>query len=147
MYMLDTNILIFCMRHPDTKCAAKVAAHLGEDICISVITYAELEYGIQNSSKQEQSRQAVNRILAGIRIVDFDMRAAFHFGAILAELKKKGKYSNNQDRDKMIGAHARSRNYTLVTDNTKDFADIDGLLIENWREAGDLQAPVRNDDH
>ena len=138
MYMLDTNILIFCMRHPDSVCAARVADHLGEDVCISVVTYAEREFGICNSSRPEQSRAAVHRILAGIRIEDFGIRAARHYGAILAELKKKKKDKQNQDRDKMIAAHARSNGYILVTDNTKDFIDIDGLKLENWREPGDL---------
>lgn len=138
MYMLDTNILIFCMSHPDSTCAARVAAHLGTDVCISVVTYAELEYGICNSSKPEQSRAAVHRILAGIRIEDFDQQAARHYGAILAELKKKHKDKQNQDRDKMIAAHARANQDILVTYNTKDFIDIDGLTLENWREPGDL---------
>ena len=63
MYMLDTNILIFCMRHPGSACATRVASHLGLDVCISVVTYAELEFGIHNSKMPEQSRIAVNRIL------------------------------------------------------------------------------------
>ncbi len=138
MYMLDTNILIFCMRHPGSACAARVASHLGLDVCISVVTYAELEFGIHNSKMPEQSRIAVNRILAGIAVEDFDRRAAMHFGAILADLKQRHKDRVNQDRDKMIAAHARSRGYTLVTDNTKDFVDIPGLVLENWREPGDL---------
>ena len=138
MYMLDTNILIFCMRHPGSACATRVASHLGLDVCISVVTYAELEFGIHNSKMPEQSRIAVNRILAGIAVEDFDRRAAMHFGAILADLKQRHKDRVNQDRDKMIAAHARSRGYTLVTDNTKDFVDIPGLVLENWREPGDL---------
>ena len=138
MYMLDTNILIFCMRHPGRAWAARVASHLGLDVCISVVTYAELEFGIHNSKMAEQSRIAVNRILAGIAVEDFDRRAAMHFGAILADLKQRHKDRVNQDRDKMIATHARSRGYTLVTDNTKDFMVIPGLVLENWREPGDL---------
>lgn len=138
MYMLDTNILIFAIRHPKSKCAETMAAHVGEDVCISVVTYAELEYGILNSKFPEQNRTAINSILAGITIEEFDIKAATHFGQILAELKAKHKDKQNQDRDKMIAAHARSRGYILVTDNTKDFIDIDGLNIENWREDGDL---------
>ena len=138
MYMLDTNIIIFCIRHPGSACASKLATHLGQDVCISVVTYAELEFGIMNSSDPARNRMAMNRFLAGIRILDFDMEAATHFGDILAELKKKHKDKQNQDRDKMIAGHARSRGFTLVTDNTKDFIDIDGLMVENWREVGDL---------
>ena len=138
MYMLDTNILIFCMRHPSSACAARVASHLGKDLCVSVVTYAELEYGICNSKFPEQSRLAVNQILAGILILDFDRRAAAHYGSILADLRQKHKDKQNQDRDKMIAAHARSNGFTLVTDNLKDFSDIEGLTVENWREPGDL---------
>lgn len=138
MYMLDTNIIIFCMRHPDSTCTSRLASHLGRDVCISVVTYAELEYGIMNSSDPARNRLAVNQMLAGIRVLDFDIDASIHFGDILAELRRKGADKQNQDRDKMIAGHARSLGYTLVTDNTKDFADIDGLLLENWREPGDL---------
>ncbi len=133
MFMLDTNILIYALRHPDTVCAGKVALHSGSDICISVVTYAELEYGILNSSDPERNRLAIRRILAGIRILDFDMVAATHFGMILASLKRKGALNTCIDRDKMIAAHARSLGFTLVTDNVKHFDQIDGLAIENWR--------------
>ncbi len=139
MYMLDTNILIFCLRHPDSKCASTLAEHIGHDVCISVVTYAELEYGILNSKYPERNREAINKILAGIPIIDFDTKAAVHFGQLLAELRQKKKDKQNQDRDKMIAAHARSRGYTLITDNTKDFIDIDNLNLDNWREPGDLK--------
>ena len=139
-FMLDTNILIFAIRHPDSVCAGKVALHSGSDICISVVTYAELEYGIMNSKDPERNRNAIRRILAGIRILDFNLLAAIHFGDILAELKKKGATDACIDRDKMIAAHARSLGCTLVTDNIRHFNRIDGLSIENWREPGDLYA-------
>ncbi len=141
MYMLDTNILIFAMRHPDSTCAGKVGLHSGLDLCISVVTYAELEYGIMNSSDPERNRNAVRRILAGIRIIDFDIVAAIHYGQILAEIKKRGLANTCLDRDKMIAAHARSLGFTLITDNLKHFNYIGGLSIENWREPGDL-APL-----
>jgi len=134
MYMLDTNILIFAMRHPDTPCAYTVASHAGNDICISVITYAELEYGIQNSRNPDRNRNAVNRMLAGIPILAFDISAGKHFGDVLA----KSKEISGQDWDKMIAAHCRSLGYTLVTDNTRDFQYIDGLSVITWRTPGDI---------
>lgn len=139
MFMLDTNIIIFCIRHPNSECAATLASHLGSDVCISVVTYAELEYGIMNSSDPARNRQAINHFLAGIKIIDFDINAASHFGDILADLKKRHKDKSNMDRDKMIAAHARSLGYTLITDNTKDFIDIPGIKLDNWRVPGDLK--------
>lgn len=138
MYMLDTNIIIFCLRHPDSPCAATLADHVGKDVCISVITFAELVYGIENSTKPEQNRLAVKLFLSGISICDFDMDAASEFGKLLAELKKSGQYQPAHDRDRMIAAHARVRGDILVTDNTKDFEGIAGLRITNWRTTGDL---------
>ena len=32
----------------------------------------------------------------------------------------------------MIAAHARSLGYVLVTNNTKDFTEIDGLVLDNY---------------
>ena len=138
MFVLDTSILIFSIRHPDSACAKQLAAHVGRDVCISVVTYAELVYGVENSSDPSRNAEALNRFLAGIGSVDFDMDAATHYGKILAELRQKHLDKQNQDRDKMIAAHARSVGFTLVTDNTKDFAGITGLSLENWREPGDL---------
>ena len=134
MYMLDTNIIIFAMRHPDTPCAHMVAAHVCKDICISVITYSELEYGILNSRNPDKNRKAVCMILAGIPILDFDLSAGKHFGDILS--KSKGIYG--QDRDKMIAAHCRSLGYTLITDNIKDFQYVSDLDIQTWRTPGDI---------
>ncbi len=138
MYLLDTNIVIFCIRHPNSLCAETLAKHIGKDVCISVVTYAELVYGIENSAKPEQNRSAIVMFLSGIRIIDFDMKAAEEFGLLLAELKKARLYSPGQDRDKMIAAHARSRGDILVTDNISDFASIPRLDIVNWRTPGDL---------
>ena len=39
----------------------------------------------------------------------------------------------------MIAAYAWSLGFTLVTDNTKDFACIVGLSLDNWREQGDFE--------
>ena len=133
MYMLDTNIIIYSIRHPDSECAKRLSKHVGRDVCISVVTYAELEYGIENSSDPARNRKAMEKFLAGIVTLDFDLSAGIEFGRILAELRKKGKSKDNQDRDKMIAGHARSLGYILVTDNLKDFTDIDGLRIEDWQ--------------
>lgn len=138
MYMLDTNIIIFSLRHPDSDCARTLADHVGDDVCISTVTYAELIYGVENSSRPEQNRFAVNLFLSGIRICDFDMEAAEEFGILLAELKKEGKYQPAHDRDRMIAAHARCRGDILVTDNIRDFTDVDGLQVTTWRTPGDL---------
>ncbi len=131
MYMLDTNALIAAVRHPEWPIRDKIKRHLGESLCISAITYGELEYGIRKSAKPEQNRLAVNQLLLGIRILDFDQRAAAEFGDIIANLERRGQRIG--DRDMLIAAHARSRDYTLVTHNTGEFNRVDGLRVEDWQ--------------
>lgn len=131
MYMLDTNAIIIAVRHPEWPIYPKIKEHLGKDLCISAVTYGELEYGIRKSANPEKNRLAITKILLGIRILDFDSRAAVHFGDIFAELESKRMRIG--DRDTMIAAHARSLGYTVVTNNTREFSRVKGLNVEDWK--------------
>lgn len=131
MYMLDANAIIMAVRHPEWPIYPKIKEHLGKDLCISAVTYGELEYGIRKSANPEKNRLAITKILLGIRILDFDSRAAVHFGDIFAELESKRMRIG--DRDTMIAAHARSLGYTVVTNNTREFSRVKGLNVEDWK--------------
>ncbi len=131
MYMLDTNAIIMAVRHPDWPIYQTIKAHLGKDLCISSITYGELEYGIQKSTAPERNRVAITQLLFGIRILSFDVTAAEHFGDIFADLERK--HMRIGDRDMMIAGHARSLGYTVVTNNTRDFSRVAGLLYTHWK--------------
>jgi tRNA(fMet)-specific endonuclease VapC len=60
----------------------------------------------------------------------FDNRAAYHFGQIRAELYRAGMPIGPYDM--MIAGHARATGLILVTNNTKEFKRVPGLMIENW---------------
>ena len=131
MYMLDTNAIIMAVRHPDAKIADMIKAHLGKDVCISAITYGELEYGIQKSSAPERNRTAITQILLGISILDFDSNAARHYGDIFADLERKGQRIG--ERDMLIAGHARSLGCTVVTNNLREFTRVEGLHCVDWK--------------
>lgn len=130
MYMLDTNILIYAMRHPQDQVVDKIIDHAGVDICISAITLAELELGILRSADPLKNRQALIAALSGIDILFFDNSAAAAYAVIKNQLMQAGTII--EDMDILIAAHAFSLGYTIVTDNTRHFSRIDGLSIENW---------------
>lgn len=130
MFMLDTNILVYAIRHPGDAINDLLAGHVANDVCISSITYGELEYGVCKSAHPAQNRQALRQMLSGIPILDFDWLAAEHFGDIFAELERQGQRIG--ERDMLIAAHARSLDYTLVTNNTREFGRVPGLAIEDW---------------
>ena len=130
MYMLDTNALIMAARHPDWDIARKIKQHYGKDLCISSITYGELEYGICKSKFPDRNRVAITQILLGIKIISFDENAAAHFGNIFFDLEERRMRIG--DRDMLIAGHARSLGCTLVTHNTREFERVSELRIEDW---------------
>ena len=68
--------------------------------------------------------------LSIIGIKTFDENAAREFGIIKKDLKDKNCLIGPFDM--LIGAHARSLNMTLVTNNTGEFERISNLDLENW---------------
>ena len=130
MYMLDTNALIMAIRHPDRPVLPRLIQHVGKDVCISVITLAEMEYGAKKSRNPRMTRIGLYKFLAGIPILDFNTDAAKHFGDIFGDLEMKR--MRISDRDTMIAAHARSIGAVVVTNNVREFSRVEGLKIEDW---------------
>ena len=129
-YMLDTNICILIIKHRPENVIRKFMEHDPGDICISAITYAELAHGVEKSQAREKNRIALTVLLSEIQIVPFDDLAAQVYGVVRAELQKKG--TPIGPLDTLIAAHAKVLNLTLVTNNTKEFARVDGLALEDW---------------
>ena len=133
MYMLDTNILIRAIRHPDDQVCRKLLPLIGGELCISSVTYAELVYGAKHSSNYERNMQAVQNMLSGIYILPFDTVAAWEAGDIMAYLAETGKPIG--DRDVLIAAHARALSVKLITHNTGEFNRVPKLEVEDWIES------------
>ena len=131
-YMLDTNICIYAIKHKPEKVLEELQRHDPSDVCISAVTYAELIHGVEKSAAIEKNRLALSLLLANIEIFDFDAKAADCYGKIRTELEKKG--SPIGPLDMMIAGHARSLEFTLVTNNMKEFSRVSGLRMENWAE-------------
>lgn len=129
-YMLDTNIIAYAKNNRPESVLKRLMQYRPEDICISSITLAELEYGVYNSAKPEQNQFALMTFLAGIIVVPFDSDAAREYGVIRAGLKRKGTLIGANDL--LIAAHAKSLDLTLVTNNTREFERVEGLELENW---------------
>ena len=129
-YMLDTNICIYLIKEKPKKVIYKFQSLDIGEICISMITFAELEYGVEKSKFKEKNRAALTSFLAPIEILSFDQKAAIKYGEIRSELEKQGNIIGAYDL--MIGAHAISENLTLVTNNEKEFNRISEISIENW---------------
>ena len=129
-FMLDTSIIACAKNHRPESVLRRFMQYRPEDMCISSITMAELEFGVYNSSKPEQNRLALMTFLSGIEVVPFDAAAALAYGSIRADLTKKDSLIGANDM--LIAAHAKALDLTLVTNNTREFNRVEGLKIENW---------------
>lgn len=129
-YMLDTNICIYAIKNKPKEVIERLKEHEPSEICISSVTYAELIHGVEKSKAVNKNRIALTLLLADIEILSFDANAAESYGEIRAELERKG--TPIEPLDMMIAGHAKSLNYTVVTNNTKEFERINGLRLENW---------------
>lgn len=129
-YLLDTSICIYLIKkHPPTV-LEQFRQHSPQDVGISTITLFELECGAQKSRQIQRTRDALARFLLPLTILDTDRHAAADAAIIRADLEKKGTPIGPYDL--LIAGLARSRGMTLVTNNTKEFAWIEGLRLENW---------------
>ncbi|CCZ05165.1 probable ribonuclease VapC [Eubacterium sp. CAG:603] len=129
-YMLDTNICIYLIKHKPPQVFEKLQEHNPDEICISAVTYAELVHGVEKSKAVERNRLALTILLSNIEILDFDMKAAEEYGRIRADLEKNG--TPIGPLDMMIAGHAKSLDYTIVTNNVGEFKRVEGLQYENW---------------
>ena len=128
--MLDTDTCAFLLRRSSDVLLRRIQAIPVAQQVMSVVTYAELLYGVQVSSKKKANQAAVEALAVNVAILDWPAIAAQHYAEIRADLKKKGALIGANDL--LISAHARSLGAVVVTNNTKDFARVKGLRIENW---------------
>lgn len=129
-FMLDTNICIYVIKHRPASVLTRFQECTPQDMCISSITLAELEYGVSKSSQPEKNKLALMMFLSGIAVLPFDDAAAIEYGSIRTALEKKGTPIGSNDL--LIAAHAKSLGLPIITNNTHEFVRVDGLQVGNW---------------
>jgi tRNA(fMet)-specific endonuclease VapC len=132
-YMLDTDTCSYIMRRSHEAVLNRLAKIPVSDVCISVITKAELLYGVEVSPERRQDEAALAAFLYYVEILDFPDEASPHYAKIRADLKARGSMIGANDL--FIAAHARSLGLTLITNNTREFKRVRGLSIDNWTKS------------
>lgn len=130
LYMLGTDICSYVMKRSSDAVLRRLDAVAVEDVCMSVVTKAELMYGVRLSPRPAQDAKALGGLLVYVEVLDLPDAAAGHYADIRADLKRRGAMIGANDL--LIAAHARSLQLTLVTNNTIEFARVRGLELENW---------------
>jgi tRNA(fMet)-specific endonuclease VapC len=131
-YMLDTDMCIYIIKKKSHKVIESLKKLDLGDVFLSVITLAELEYGVEKSEHREKNKIALIGFLSPFEVLPFSHKAAVAYGEIRATLEKKGQIIGPYDL--LIAAHALSEDIILVTNNVREFARIPNLQVENWSE-------------
>jgi tRNA(fMet)-specific endonuclease VapC len=128
-YMLDTDICIYITKAHPSKLLERFN-RFGPQLCVSTIVLSELYFGVEKSARRIENLEVLERFISRLSVLPFSASAAAHYGQIRIELQRTGMLPGGHDL--LIGAHARSEQLTLVTNNTREFERIPGLHVENW---------------
>jgi tRNA(fMet)-specific endonuclease VapC len=127
--LLDTNICIHIINARPAAVLERFRQYRMGEIGVSSVVAAELAYGVVKSGSS-RNRLALEMFLAPLIILPFDEAVIWAYGELRAELERRGTPIGSLDT--MIAAHAIRQQAPLVTNNTRQFARVPGLRLENW---------------
>lgn len=128
-YLLDTNACLDFLLERNRPLIRRVEQAYGR-MAVSAVTAAELRVGNRASADPVGDARVIDAFLTGVEVMPFDEAAAGVYGETVRRIgMRRGSF------DRLIAAHALSLGLTLVTNNARDFADIPGLVVENWTAA------------
>jgi tRNA(fMet)-specific endonuclease VapC len=130
-YLLDTNIISDLILNPAGAASSHIEQIDSKDIFTSIIVAAELRYGCAKKQSPKLT-QKVENLLATILVLPLEIPADAEYGSIRAELEAAGQTIGMNDL--LIAAQAYTLNFTLVSDNLREFSRIRSLKVENWLE-------------
>ncbi len=133
-YLLDTNILIYFLKNRPPLVADHInGLPANVEIGMSFITYAELLKGVARSNRAAESEQILIRLTRQIPVwYQTNQALCRHYALQFTRLKIAGTPVGANDL--WIACHALAESATLVTNNTREFARVSGLRLENWAE-------------
>lgn len=122
-YMLDTNICSFIMREQPVL--------RNQRIVVSAITYSEMRFGTTAPKASPRHIELVDAFCARLdAILPCDRTAVDATTEIKVALRMAG--TPIGPNDTAIAGHAIAAGAVLVTNNTREFERIPGLVLEDW---------------
>jgi tRNA(fMet)-specific endonuclease VapC len=124
--MLNTNAVTAIIKDR----AKTLSAILNErPSCISVITEAELRFGLARRAVNTELRRIVENYLASVDILPWTSASAQRYGLLRAELDMLRKPLAPMDL--LIASHAMAADCTLVSAD-RAFTQVPGLRLLDW---------------
>jgi tRNA(fMet)-specific endonuclease VapC len=131
LHMLDADTASYLIKGKPPAMKTRLENLTPSMVCISVMTRAELQYGLKRLPANHRLHLAVRQFLKIVRILPWDAEAADWYAEIRYQLVGAGQPIG--ELDMMIAAHALSAGAVLVTNNSRHFKRISApLILENW---------------
>jgi tRNA(fMet)-specific endonuclease VapC len=129
-YLLDTNTCIRYLNGQSESAKTRLEGLKPDEVVLCSVVKAELLYGAAKSTANERTFARLNRFFSLFESLPFDDHSAAEYGAIRADLERRGLLIGPNDM--MIAAIALANDSILVTHNTREFERIGKLRHEDW---------------
>ncbi len=128
-YLLDTNTVSYIIKGNRPRVRERLLKVAMAEVGISVITEAELLFGLVRRPDATQLKIVIDEFLLRVEILPWNSEAAQQYASIRAMLEADGQPMGNLDL--MIAAQALASGTILVTSDAV-FRRVKGLEIEDW---------------
>ena len=131
-YLLDTNMASYVIKGNIPRVRERLLRVPMAEVGISVVTEAELRFGVARKPEAVRLKTAVEEFLLRVEVLPWDSDAARHYAQVRAALERVGEPMGNLDM--MIAAQALAAQAVLVT-HDRVFRRVKQLKIEDWSKA------------
>jgi tRNA(fMet)-specific endonuclease VapC len=128
--MLDTNTVSSLIKQ-NQLVRKRITSLPMDKLCLSVISEAELLYGLAKKPHAKNLHQVVQEFLKRIEVLAWNSNVAEHYAILRADLEAKGAVLGSLDMQ--IAAHAFEAGAVLVT-NDQAFKKVHKLKVEDWTQ-------------
>jgi tRNA(fMet)-specific endonuclease VapC len=127
--LLDTNTVSYIIKGNRPRVRERLLRVAMAEVGISVITEAELLFGLARRPDATNLKTVVEEFLLRVEVLSWDSEAAQQYSKIRATLEGAGEPMGNLDL--MIAAQALALALVLVSSDAV-FRRVRGLKIEDW---------------
>jgi tRNA(fMet)-specific endonuclease VapC len=128
-YLLDTNTVSYAIKGNLPVVRERLQECAPSEIAISVITEAELRFGVLRLPVAKRLALVVEEFLRFVEIHPWNSAAARHYAQLRASIEQEGRPMGNLDL--MIASHSLALGTVLVSSD-RVFRRVKDLKIEDW---------------